>query len=200
MAFFSKKVSLLTSMVVGAVTALLAFVAIIFADTLFSMSQGYFGTPWEMEAIAVGNGYSISIVAKHIHPYLAEYDQFVRIYGGEPREGDLLGEVQIETNTGGRVRIGVFVPNEPSDTEIILLQRLFLTGVRLDEQKVIKHRAWIPEFSVDDLPDGRSFTFLGWVSASSYPMKFIPCQVWPTLSPEERDAIVGSDKGLDALC
>lgn len=199
--FFSKKVSLLTSMVVGTVTAIVAFIGIIFADELAASLRGYYGPPRDVEAIAVGNGYSIALVAYHTHPYLAEYDQFVRVYKNTtPREGEYLGELKVETNTGGRVRIGIFLPADMTKKEVLLLQRYGLTRVHLENQETEYEGSWKPDFSEDDLPHNEQFIFFGWISGASFPIKFIPCQVWPRLSKAEREAIVGTDGELDRLC
>ena len=197
---FKKRVSILAALFIGTFTAVFVFIGILMSDFLLSAWRGYFGTPQHMDAIAVGEGYSVEFIAQHIHPYLAEYDQFLGIYGGAQTGGDYLGRVKIETNTGGRVRIGLFVPKGFGEPELLVLQRYSLSRINL--RKLTKSRVsdWRSDFSQDDLPQDRAYTFLGWVSGASYPLKFIPCSIWPKLSQAEREAVIHGNPELDDLC
>ncbi len=143
-----------------------------------------------IESIAVGGGYSIALDATPAHPFLAEYEQEVRIYGGEPREGRLLGRVSLPMNSGGRIRIGVLIPDEPWSPTVVLADRHETTAIQLPEQIVASLPTWRD-------PGLRP---LGLISAESSPVKFIPCSAWPFLSVEEQQTIIREGDGLTGFC
>lgn len=143
-----------------------------------------------LESIAVGDGYSIALDAKPSHLFLAEYEQSIRIYGGDPRGGELLGRVAIPVNPGGRVRIGILVPRQPGNAEIVLADRGETTRIDLATQKVQNQGSW----------RDADFRPIGIISGESYPLKFIPCSVWWLLTAEERDTIVKPGDELQGFC
>lgn len=175
----------------GAIAACVVFFGLIAADFAWSLYRDSFGPPHRIDAIAVGGGYSININATPAHPFLAEYWQSVAIYGGTPKEGKLLGHVKIPMNTGGRVRIGLLVPRDPSKHEVVLLDRYVTTRIDL-----------IKRVQLSGEPDWRDRTLrpLGWISGESFPVKFVPCAVWSSLPPEERDAILAGSSELLGFC
>src|SRR5687767_10827339 len=122
-AFLHRPRSIVGAVLWGVLAAVSTFFVLLVADFAWSHYSKSFGPPHLVESIAVGGGYSISIQAQPAHPFLAEYEQEIFIYGGEPRLGDFLGSVKIPMNTGGRVRIGVLVPADASRHEVVLLDR-----------------------------------------------------------------------------
>jgi hypothetical protein len=175
----------------GAIAACVVFFGLIVADFAWSLYRASFGPPHRVDAIAVGGGYSINIEATPAHPFLAEYQQSVAIYGGTPREGKLLGHVKIPMNTGGRVRIGILVPRDPSKHEVVLLDRYATTRIDLVKRIQLPGEA--------DWRD-RALKPLGWISGESYPVKFLPCTVWSLVPLEERDAILDGGSELLGFC
>jgi len=175
----------------GTLVAFGVFFGLIIANFIWSYVSDDFGPPHLVESVAVGGGYSISIQAKPIHPFLAEYEQVVSIYGGDPRDGNWLGTVEIPTNTGGRVRVGVLVPGESSKHEVVLLDRYAVSRIDLEKRSVSDQRTdWKRE----------GLEAIGWFSGESYPLKFIPCSIWPRLSQEEQQQILDHEKELESFC
>lgn len=182
-------------------SSILMFFGFVVANMAMQANSEDYGPPYRIGAIAVGHGYSINIDAKPIHPFLAEYDQWVSIYGGHPRVGEHLGTLKIPTNTGGRVRIGVFVPKDLRKPEIVLLQRHYLTRINLKTRKIAgKEFLGIEEREQSSAWKDPTLKFLGWISGESSPVKFIPCAVWPSLSDEEKGYIVSGEATLLDLC
>jgi hypothetical protein len=175
----------------GAITACVVFAGLLVADVAWSWYRESFGPAYRVDSIAVGGGYSINIIATPAHPFLAEYKQVVAIYGGGPRDGAHLGDVEIPMNTGGRVRIAVLVPGDPGKPEVVLVDRYATTRIDL------VHRAQVPGPSVRR---DRTLKPLGWVTGESYPMKFVPCAVWPAISSEEREDILRDNAEFKDFC
>lgn len=174
----------------GAITAVVVFFGLIIADFIMSAYRSSFGPAAQIDAIAVGGGYSISLDATPAHPFLAEYKQFISVYGGNPGNGTLLRRVEIPMNTGGRVRIGVLVPIEPNRAEVVLADRYATTRIELSTQKAGGLDSWRK-------PTLRP---IGIISGESHPIKFIPCVVWPLLSSVEQQAIIGAKDELQGFC
>jgi len=174
----------------GSATALVVFFGLVFADLIVSAYRNNFGPARQIDAIAVGSGYSISLDATPAHPWLAEYDQSIGIYGGDPRGGKLLGRVEIPMNTGGRVRIGVLIAARSTPAQVVLADRLLNTRIDLSSRTLQDQKSW----KDTDLKP------IGIISGESYPVKFIPCAVWPFLSTEEQDAIMRPDDQLRGFC
>ncbi|MBI3546088.1 MAG: hypothetical protein HY081_05785 [Gammaproteobacteria bacterium] len=174
----------------GVIIAVIVFFGLIIADFVISAYRDSFGPAAQIDAIAVGGGYSISLDATPAHPFLAEYKQSISVYGSEPRDGALLGRVEIPMNTGGRVRIGVLVSTEPNKAEVVLADRYATTRIELSTQKVADMDSWRQ-------PTLRP---IGIISGESYPIKFIPCAVWSLLSSREQQTIMGSRDELQGFC
>ena len=165
--------------------------------------------------IAVGGGYSIELLAKPIHPFLAEYHQKINIYHDAEGDGAKTGSVEIRLNTGGRVLIGLYAQrdghiengksenvqsgnaqngnaqNGNAKNEIVLIQRYGMTLVDLDRQTAYfatKAEAYERLPYRNHHPD---WVFLGWISGETYPVKFVPCALLATI--EENDLPRASD-------
>ena len=174
----------------GTMAAFIVFLGLLFADFIVSAYRSSFGPARQIDSIAVGAGYSISLDATPAHPWLAEYQQTVGIYGGGPRDGALLGRVEIPMNTGGRVRIAVLVPTGSNRAEVVLADRYVTTRIDLATQKLKDQNSWRDPGL---LP-------IGIISGESYPVKFIPCVLWPLLSAEEQKEIMRPDDELRGFC
>jgi len=188
--FLTRPRSIVGATLWGVIAAVVIFFGLIVADFIVSAYRSNFGPAAQIGAIAVGGGYSISLDATPAHPFLAEYKQSISVYGGDPRNGALLGRVEIPMNTGGRVRIGVLVPTEPNKAEVVLADRYATTRIELSTQKVANLDSWRQ-------PTLRP---IGIISGESHPIKFIPCAVWPLLSSREQQTIVGSRDELQGFC
>lgn len=189
--FLFRQRSIATSIAWGAISALVIFFGLLVADFAISLITSSFGPSRQVDAVSVGGGYSISIDATPAHPWLAEYKQSVSVYGGSPREGELMGHVDIPMNTGGRIRIGILVPQDQGTREVVLLDRYSTTRINLANLSAKEEEGeW----------RGKNLKAIGWVSGESYPVKFIPCSVWPLISDQEREAIIASDKELASFC
>lgn len=196
--FSTRRRSILIAVFYSAILVSFGFVV---ANMALQANSKDYGPPYRIGAIAVGHGYSINIDAKPIHPFLAEYDQWVSIYGGHPRVGEHLATLKIPANTGGRVRIGVFVPKDLRKPEIVLLQRHYLTRINLETRSIeSKEFLGYEEREKSGAWKDPKLRFLGWISGESYPVKFIPCAVWPSLSDEEKRYIVSREATLLDLC
>jgi len=174
----------------GAITAIVVFFGLFVANFIISAYRSSFGPAAQIDAIAVGGGYSISLDATPAHPFLAEYKQSISVYGGDPRDGALLGRVEIPMNTGGRVRIGVLVPKEPNKADVVLADRYATTRIDLSNQKATDLDSWRHPM----------LRPIGIISGESHPIKFIPCTVWHLLSPVEQRTIMGSSDELHGFC
>jgi hypothetical protein len=151
-----------------AVTAILSAAATWFAIRLTDAGD-------RVEAIAVGKGFSVSLVAQSAHPYLAEYEETLEVYGGSAREGTHLGSLTLPMNTGGRIRVLLF-RKKGQESKILLRDRYADSFVDL---------------STVTFSDGRGakdedFEFIGAFSGQAYPLKFIPAAIWVTLSDAEK--------------
>lgn len=189
--FLTRQRSFATSIAWGAISALVIFFGLLIADFAVSLFASNFGPTRQIDAVSVGGGYSISIDATPAHPWLAEYKQSISVYGGGPREGKLIGRVDIPMNTGGRIRIGILVPDDQSTHEVVLLDRYATTRINLANLS--------GKYEEGDWRS-KNLKAIGWVSGESYPVKFIPCSVWPLLSVQEREDIIASDKELSSFC
>jgi hypothetical protein len=188
--FLTRPRSIVGAILWGTITSVVVFFGLIVADFIISAYRSSFGPAAQIDAIAVGGGYSISLDARPAHPFLAEYKQSISVYGSNPRNGTLLGRVEIPMNTGGRVRIGVLVPIEPNKAEVVLADRYATTHIDLSTRKAA------------DLDSWRKPTLrpIGIISGESNPIKFIPCVVWPLLSSGEQQTIMGSRDELQGFC
>ena len=101
--FLTKPRSIAGTIILDTLTAIAVFFSLVVADFLLSIYRNEFGPARQIDAIASGNGYSISLDATPAHPMLAEYTQSLSIFGGQPRQGSMLGRVELPMNTGGRV-------------------------------------------------------------------------------------------------
>lgn len=182
--------SIAGAMTWGTLTALIVFLGLLVSDLVVTAYRRDFGPARQIDAIAVGQGYSISLDATPTHPFLAEYEQSVRIFGGSPRGGALLGRVPIPANTGGRLRLGILVPRETATAEVVLADRSAVTRIDLASRRILSQGSW----------KDPAFVPLGIISGESNPVKFIPCSVWPHLSKEEQRAILGPDNALQDFC
>ncbi len=165
-------------------------IIILVVGLISSAYRSNFGPVRQIESIAIGGGYSISLNATPAHPMLAEYKQSITLYGGTPRGGENLGNIEIPMNTGGRIRIGVLVPNNFTTKDVILADRYLTTSVNLMSQKTRNIGSW---------RDG-NLKAIGIISGESYPIKFIPCSVWPLLSSEEQEHILRPGDELEGFC
>ena len=189
--FLFRQRSIATSVAWGTISALVIFFGLLVADFAVSLITSSFGPTRQVDAVSVGGGYSISIDATPAHPWLAEYKQSVSVYGGGPREGGRMGHVDIPMNTGGRIRIGILVPQGGGTHEVVLLDRYATTRINLANLSGKEEEGgW----------RGKNLKAIGWVSGESYPIKFIPCSIWPLLSVQERENIIASDKELASFC
>jgi hypothetical protein len=203
--FFSQPRSILGAMLWGMAGAIAMFVLLIIGDFAVSLYTGKFGPVKTVEAISVGNGFSIAIKATPAHPWFAEYFQSVRIFGGEPRLGDLLGEVEIPMNTGGRVRIGILIPRTTASQVIGLVDRHSTSWIDLKALALMPSKR--PAFEIrDDHPmrivdwNWEEYRALGWISGASYPLKFIPCVSWVLLSDDEKQSILENESVFSEFC
>ena len=173
----------------GALSAFFVFVVLIIIDLVISTYTENFGPIQQIQSIAVGNGYSISLDAKPVHPWLAEYEQSITVYGGDPRNGNRLANLEIPTNTGGRVLIGVYVPKDKSNS-VILVDRYSTSIIDLANLKVSP----IQNINHEELIS------LGIISGQSYPIKFIPCSSWPLISLIEKNTIIHEHSEIKGIC
>ncbi len=190
--FFLRSRSIAGAIAWGAITAFVVFFGLIIADLIMTAHQKDFGPARQIDAIAVGNGYSISLDATPTHAFLAEYEQSIRVFGGSPRRGGLLGRLLIPANTGGQIRIGVLVPRDKARTEVFLADRYQTTHIDLPSQKAYTQPTE-PTHDPALLP-------LGIISGASNPVKFIPCSVWSHLSSEEQKEIIRPGDTLQDFC
>ncbi len=188
--FLTKPRSIIGSTLWGIIVAILTFIGILIIDFILSIYKTNFGPARQIESIAVGGGYSISLDATPAHPMLAEYEQSISIYGGGPREGELLGNVEIPMNTGGRVRIGILIPNELKAPEVVLVDRYSTTSINLLTKQSTNVESWRKG----------NLKPIGIISGESYPIKFIPCSVFPFLSEDEQSHILGTDNEMNGFC
>ena len=185
------------SVIIGTVVAIVTFIGLRIVEFFVYAYGGYTGPDDSIKSIAIGEGYSINLIAKETHPFLAEYDQTLEIYRGGRNNGKLLDNVQILTNTGGRVRVGIFIPREGGIDRLVLLQRAGMSEIDLNTMKLST-----TYFGYEERYDQIStdLIFLGWISGAANPMKFIPCSAWPSLSVEDQYDIVDNEKELLDLC
>ncbi|MDD3519360.1 MAG: hypothetical protein PHQ14_13510 [Chromatiales bacterium] len=174
----------------GAAVAIVTFVGLLVGDFVLSLHRDHFGPAAQIDAIAVGGGYAISLDATPAHPFLAEYRQSIGVYGSDTSGDSLLGRVEIPTNTGGRVRIGVLVPTEIGRAEVVLADRHAVTGIDLSSRITMALDSWRQPTLMP----------LGIISGESHPIRFIPCAVWPRLPVEERQAIIDAEDDLQGFC
>lgn len=174
----------------GATSAVVAFLGLVAMDFVVAIYRSSFGPAQQITSVALGSGYSISLEATPAHPWLAEYRQSVKVYGGAPREGGLLGSIEIPANTGGRVRIGVLVPALSRGADVILVDRYFASRINLATRQISDASSF----------DSKGAIPLGIISGESFPVKFIPCAVWHLLSSEEQTEIIRPDERMRGFC
>lgn len=177
--FLKKPRSIIGSTLWGAIVAMVTFVAILVGDLLFSIAIESFGPARQIDSIAVGAGYSISLDAKPIHPFLAEYDQSIRVYGGDYRGGEDLGSIEIPTNTGGRVRIGVLASKNNENKTVILIDRKNTSLLNLVD---------LTSESIENWPED-DYVPIGLISGESYPVKIFPCSTLRILDEPELESV-----------
>lgn len=171
-------------------TALVIVGALVAADVFVAAARSDIKPARQIDAIAVGHGYSISIDAPAVHPVFAGHESSVAIYGGRSREGRPLARVGVPMNMEGRVSIGVLVPRDRASAEVVLADRLTATRIDLATGTRRSQGLW-PDPSL--LP-------LGIVAGETAPVSFIPCPVWLRLSAAERAAIVRPREALEGFC
>jgi hypothetical protein len=187
--FFLRPRSILGAVLWGAASAILVFAAILIIDFAVSLYRGSFGSTHHLSSVSLGNGFSVDFEATPAHPFLAEYDQKLVVYKNTPRDGDIAGRIEVPMNTGGRVRILLFVPRDPSVRKVALSDRHVTSIIDLESlsavpgSQALVAAEWIP---------------LGLLSGESPPLKFIPCSLWSRMSNEEKTAIMAGSSSVDA--
>jgi len=151
----------------GGVFGLALFIVLDLAMWYFPPERGWAPWKWEQSgAVAIGNNYSIELLTRTAHPFLAEYDQQLIVYGGTERFGKKLATLDLHMNTGGRTSVEIYT----SGNEAVYLRDRFGThAIDLATLSVaMLHKAEMPLES----------TFIGGFSGESYPLKFIPAAIW----------------------
>ncbi len=189
--FLSRPRSIATSVFWGGLSAIATFVAILVLDFAISVYTQNFGPPHKLSAISLGNGYSIDLEATPAHPFLAEYTQQIVVYKNGARSGGLVGRVKIAMNTGGRVRIFLFVPIDSS-------KKIVAFGDRNDSSVVDLERLEVQESSSAFISS--DWVPIGVLSAESSPLKFIPCALWSRLAADERSSIMAGEQNSSTAC
>jgi hypothetical protein len=178
--FFSKPRTFFKASLWGFLVALVSFLVMAFWYSIWGIFTP--GEPHKLGAVAVGHGYSIDVEALPIHPYLAEYEQKLLVFGGDVRNGGRLGTVLLPTNTGGRVLMELLVPNNPSKAELLIIDRYGTTHIDLRTRV---------ELRIGKKVDESYWQSLGLLSAESVPLKFISCLAWASIAAADKTAIVG---------
>ena len=123
-------------------------------------------------SIGVGNGYSIAMQFRQAHPIVAEYHRRVMVFAGDDRRGKLAGALQLDMNYGGR-------------THILLYRHLDSDGRVTHLSFEPRDRQWDPQSirldnpGFQEPPEGSTKQYIGLVSGSAYPLKFISPLVLP---------------------
>lgn len=129
--------------------------------------------PWKWESsgpVAVGNNYSIELLTRTAHLFLAEYDQKLVVYGGTPREGKERGTIDLHMNTGGRTHILIYLTKTHNGNVVLLKDRFGVERVNIDNLKIEER---------DEAKKLDKSIFIGTFSGEAYPLKFVPSSVWP---------------------
>jgi len=154
------------------------FVLLDFVMWFFPPERGW--APWKWESsgpVAVGNNYSIELLTRTAHVFLAEYDQRLVIYGGTPREGEKRGTIDLHMNTGGRTHILLYLTPSQDGDFVILKDRFGTYRVNLGTLR-------IEEQSGQENP-GKNI-FIGTMSGEAYPLKFVPSSVWSEVEASKK--------------
>lgn len=149
-------------------------VGLIIVGFLLSLVTG-FSPANRIETIAVGHGYSIALDITPAHPILAEYHRSVVIYGDQSRKAAPIGHIDLPIDPGGNNLIGVLSAVDAANPAVILVDRYTATYIDLLKVTGKTSPDWNPS----------QFKRLGVMSNHAYPVKFIPCTVWPLLSEAE---------------
>jgi len=151
----------------GAIFGLVLFIFLDLAMWYFPPERGWAPWKWEQSGpVAIGNNYSIELLTRTAHPFLAEYDQRLIIYGGTERVGKKLATIDLHTNTGGRTSVEVYADGRET---IYLKDRFGTHAIDLDTLTVTML------FKADLSAES---SFIGVFSGESYPLKFIPAAIW----------------------
>ncbi len=150
---------------------LVFFILLDLAMWYFPPNRGWEPWAWESSGpVAVGNNYSIELLTRTAHLFLAEYDQKIIVYGGTERQGEKKGAIKLHMNTGGRTHIMIYSAAKSDHQIVILLDRFGMHEINITEMNV---ETFSKTASVDNM------VFIGTWSGESYPLKFIPPCVWP---------------------
>lgn len=136
---------------------------------VFPPNRGMAFWKWDSSGpIAIGDHYSVELLTRPASMIgMAEYDQRLVLYGGTEREGDELGTIDLHMNTGGRTHVLLYrIADEKGG--LLLVDRF---GQHRLDLKEIKYEPYY-EKQIDTI------LFLGTVSDESYPLKFVPTNVW----------------------
>jgi hypothetical protein len=152
------------------IIGLILFILLDLVMWFFLPERGW--APWKWESsgpVAVGNNYSIELLTRTAHIFLAEYDQGLVVYGGTPRDGEKKGTIDLHENTGGRTHILLYSNPTQNGDFVILKDRFGTHRVNLGTLRI--------EEQLDQENPGRN-TFIGTMSGETYPLKFVPPSVW----------------------
>lgn len=118
-------------------------------------------------SILLHNGFSITFITQHSHPFLAEYDQWLNV-GSVNEDGTYVSKtVQIHDNTGGRTCVLLYMVLPPRQNCVLIRDRF--GDFIVDLKTLHEDRVTAP---IDD-----KMIFLGSFSEWNYPLKFIPCEI-----------------------
>ena len=133
----------------------------------FTFGVGWGWWKWDsVGPIAISDGYSIEIQTRPAHPFLAEYDQRVVVYGGDARNGTRRGMIPLHMNTGGRTYLEIERATTPDNKPLVLLTDRY--GTDIIQLNDLSRSLYAQE---DILPNERRR--IGIVSGEAYPNKFI---------------------------
>jgi hypothetical protein len=128
--------------------------------------------PWKWESsgpVAVGGNYSVELLTRTAHVFLAEYDQRLVVFGGTERNGEKKGTVELQMNTGGRTHIMIYSAISKTSQLVLLKDRFGISRIDL---KNMKRESELASESTSN------YTFIGTVSGEAYPLKFVPVSIW----------------------
>lgn len=135
---------------------------------LFPPNLGWGAWKWTPSgAVGIAEGVSIELQTRSAHPFLAEYDQRLRIYRATHAELSAV-TVELPANTGGRTAIMVYAGRLGGQSGIELVDRFGRTTIDLGTDEIADRD--------HHLERG---TYLGMFSARVPPLKFVPAAALP---------------------
>lgn len=128
---------------------------------------GWFWWQWEsVGPLAISDGYSIVVQTRSAHPFLAEYDQRLIVYGGNARNGKKKGTVPLHMNTGGRTYLEIDRAIDPNNNPLVLISDRY--GTDVIQLSTLSQS----QFAKTDMQI-RNRQRIGIISGEAYPNKFI---------------------------